>query len=90
MLQIAISVAVAVWFAINAKKRGKNPIIWVIVGAVSYYLPSVIFGRYIYPGIIGQINYDDLEMYLIIGVLLSIAVGVACCLAARAVLIKSG
>ena len=88
MLQIGIAIAIIIWFFISARQKGKNPILWMIVGAVSYYIPAMIFGRFIYPAIIGPVALDDLTTYMIIGAILSIGIGVVCCIAARSALMK--
>lgn len=88
MLQIGITIAVVIWFAVTAQRRGKNTVLWAIVGAVSYYVPSAVFGRFIFPALIGTVDLDNLGGYLILGVALAIAFGLVCCLIARAVLLK--
>ncbi|MCA8907476.1 MAG: hypothetical protein KDA64_06245 [Rhodospirillaceae bacterium] len=90
MLQIGITIAVVIWFFVSAQKLDRNRLVWAIVGAVSYYVPSVIFGRFIFPALIGTVELDDLGGYLILGVVLSVATGLACCLIARGILLKSG
>ncbi|MER2541309.1 MAG: hypothetical protein ABTQ26_18880 [Azonexus sp.] len=90
MLEILIMAGVIGWFARTAKSQGRSGGLWGFIGAISFYGPVLFFGWLIYPALItGHITYYNQTQFLIFGVLLNIAVGVAGCLLARKFLLSN-
>lgn len=79
MLEIIIMAMVVGWFYRTAKQIGANGFLWGALGALSYYVPMLLCMIFVFPLIL-----DDNSR--LIGVLLSIAVGIACCVGLRMVL----
>jgi hypothetical protein len=87
MLEIIVMIGVIGWFSRTAKAKGKSGVLWGIVGALSYYGPVLIFGRFIYPSMVrGSVTNDNQFGYIALGIALDLAVGIGCCLLARQVL----
>lgn len=90
MIEIFIMIAVIGWFTITAKKKNKNKILWGIIGALSYYLPVLLFGLFIFPLItIGWVNKDNETIFQVIGFFLNLTVGVIGVLIAKRTLENS-
>lgn len=90
MLEIAIMLLIMGWFAKQANTYGKSTALWAIIAAVSFYVPVLIFGRFIYPELIkGEVTYSNRTTYIIIGTLANIAVGAVFLFIARAKLLQS-
>jgi hypothetical protein len=88
MIEIFVMIGVIGWFARTAKIKGLNSVLWGFIGALSYYGPLLIFGRLIYPAMIkGSVTYDNQTTYIILGVVLNMAIGIACCVVARKILL---
>ncbi|MCP4379275.1 MAG: hypothetical protein GY794_24275 [bacterium] len=88
MIEIIVIVGVVRWFVRTAARKGKNAAVWGIIGVVSYYVPIIVFGHVIYPEIIkDSITYENQDIYIIVGVLLNLAIGIGCCLFAGKVLL---
>ena len=79
MLEIVIMVAVVGWFYRTAKQIGANGYLWGALGALSYYVPMLLSALFVFPFVV------DRDMWFL-GVLLSVAVGIACCVGLRMVL----
>lgn len=92
MIEILIMLfGVLPWFYRTAKRQGRSPIGWVIIGALSYYIPVAIVGRGIMPAILkGQVTMDNLVEMMVITVALSVGAGIGCCVLARRVLLSGG
>jgi hypothetical protein len=77
------------WFYRTAKRQGRSSIGWVIIGALSYYIPVAIVGRLIMPALLkGEVTTDNLVAMMILSVVLSVGAGIGCCLLARRVLLS--
>jgi hypothetical protein len=89
MLEIIVMIGVIGWFARKAKEEGENAVLWGFIGAISYYGPVLIFGRLVYPAIIrGSITYDNQMGYIVLGVILTLAIGIGCCFLASKMLLS--
>jgi len=89
MLEIIIMIGVVGWFARTAKEKGKSGALWGFIGAISYYVPVLVFGFGIYPEMIrGQVTYENQTSYIVLGVVLNLGVGIICCLLARTMLLS--
>ena len=87
MIEILIMFFLVVpWFYRTARRRGRSPITWGIIGALSYYVPEVAMARWIVPAIKRPLTMDDLPLVL----MLSIGVGVVCCILAGLALMRGG
>ncbi len=90
MIEIILMIAVIGWFTTTAKSKNKNKILWGIIGAVSYYVPVLLFGLFIFPLItVGWINKDNETIFQVIGFFLNLTVGVIGVLIAKWTLEKS-
>jgi len=49
MIEIVLMISVIAWFVTNAKKRDQNEYLWAAIGALSFYVPVLLFAFYIYP-----------------------------------------
>jgi len=91
MLELIIMTGVIAWFARTAKSKERSGALWGFIGAVSYYVPVLIIGRVVYPELVkGQIRSDNVIQYMVLGLVLTIGVGIASCLLARIVLLSKG
>jgi hypothetical protein len=95
MLEIIIMIGVIGWFWRTARDGRKNSVIygvfWAIIGALSYYIPVLVFMIYIYPAIIKSyitVTYDNQITLMLTGLALNIAVGAFCCFLASRVLVS--
>ena len=89
MLEIFIMLGVIGWFSRTAKSEGKSGLLWGFIGAISYYGPVIIFGRFIYPALVkGSVTYENQGTYMIVGILLNLAIGIGCCFLARNILLS--
>lgn len=90
MIEFIIMIFVAGWFAKTANKNGEPGGLWGLIGAISYYVPTLIFGFYIYPAMIRGTYYSISSQSAIVmqGVLLSVLTGVCCCIIARVILLN--
>ena len=89
MIEILVMIGVVGWFARTARSKGKSGFLWGFIGAISYYAPVIVFGRWIYPEMVkGSITYDNQFVYMILGLILSLAIGIGCCLLARKILLS--
>jgi hypothetical protein len=90
MLEIFIMIGVIAWFARTASSLGKSGFLWGFIGAISYYGPVVVFGRFIYPEMVrGVVTYENQGLLTVGGVALSVAVGAGCCFIARQILLAA-
>ena len=90
MIEIFIMIGVISWFARTAKSKGKSGVLWGFIGAISYYGPVLVFGRLIFPEIVsGRVTYDNQFSYMAVGLVLNLAIGIACCLFARKMLLAT-
>jgi len=56
-------IAVIVWFVNIAKKKRQNEYLWAAIGALSFYVPVLLFGLYIYPFIIERFSANETEIW---------------------------
>lgn len=90
MIELFVMISVIGWFAKTAKEKNKNKILWGLIGALSFYIPVLVFGLLIYPLIvIGWINKENEFSLQVIGVILNILVGTICVLIAKRILQNS-
>ena len=90
MIELILMIAVIGWFTTTAKSKNKNKILWGIIGALSYYLPVLLFGLFIFPLItVGWVNKDNETTFKVIGFFLNLTVGVIGVLIAKRTLEKS-
>jgi tetratricopeptide (TPR) repeat protein len=90
MLELIVMISVIGWFAKTAKEKNKNKILWGLIGALSFYIPVLVFGLLIYPLIIiGWVNKENEFSFKIIGIVLNILVGTIGILIAKRILQNS-
>ena len=89
MIEILIMVfGVLPWFYRTAKTHRRNPFGWVVIGAVSYYVPVIAMGRIILPAVLeGEVTRDNLIAMVLLSMAASVAAGVGGCLIARRALL---
>lgn len=91
MLEIIIMIGVMGWFWRTARSDGAGPgygVIWVIAGGLSYFLPANLFAIAIYPALTKSfVTSQNYFFFVLLGIVLSIGIGAACCLLARKVLL---
>ena len=91
MLEIIIMIGVMGWFWRTARSDGAGPgygVIWVIAGGLSYFLPANLFAIVIYPALAKSfVTSQDYFFFVLLGIVLSIGIGAACCFLARKVLL---
>jgi uncharacterized protein YacL len=63
MIVMVLMIFVIIWFVNTAKKRGQNEYLWAAIGALSFYLPVLFFGLYIYPFIINRFSVSETEIH---------------------------
>ena len=90
MLETLIMMGVIAWFARTAKSMGKSGFVWGAIGAISYYVPVLVFGRLIFPALVeDQVTSDNVIGLMVLGMASTLAVGIVCCLLARVALLSS-
>jgi tetratricopeptide (TPR) repeat protein len=90
MIEIVLMIFVVVWFTTTAKNKNKNKILWGTVGALSYYVPVLIFGFIIFPLItVGWVTKDNETVFKVINFFFSLTAGVIGVLIAKRTLEKS-
>jgi hypothetical protein len=89
MIELFIMVGVISWFATTAKAKGKNAVLWGIIGAISYYGPILLLGFVIFPLLVaGRLSLDNQSSYRVVGTILNLVVGIGCCFLARLILLS--
>jgi len=91
MIEILIMVfGVLPWFYRTAKTHRRNPVGWMVIGALSYYIPVIVMGRIILPVVLeGQVTRDNMIAMVFLSMAVSVGAGVAGCLLARQVLLSA-
>ncbi len=90
MLEVIVMMGVIAWFSRTAKRMGRSGFLWGFIGATSYYVPVLVFGRAVYPELVrSEIGSDNVVQYMLLGMILTLAVGIGSCFLARLVLLSS-
>jgi Kef-type K+ transport system membrane component KefB len=76
MIELIVLICVIAWFVGTARDRGQPPLLWALVAAVSYYLPAIAFGWYIFPFLVR--NYLPNEPFFLLLVSRRMSFDVSC------------
>jgi hypothetical protein len=91
MLEIIIMIGVMGWFWRTARSDGASPgygAIWVIGGGLSYFLPANLIAIVVYPALAKSfVTSQNYFFFVLLGIILSVGIGAACCFLARKVLL---
>ncbi|MFQ5507129.1 MAG: hypothetical protein ACE5F1_20350, partial [Planctomycetota bacterium] len=60
-----VTLIMAIWFGIAAKRSGRNVVLWAIGGAALAFVVGLIVGA-LARGIVGRVHIDDYPTYLIV------------------------
>ena len=75
------------WFARTAKKKNKSKVLWGIIGALSYYIPVLFVGLFVFPLItIGWVNEDNKMIFWVICIFVNVMAGISGLLIAKRIL----
>ena len=87
MVEIIIMIGVVGWFFRTAQECGSNGFLWAAMGALSYYLPVILSGRFIFPALLRPIlTYENQFLLSVANIGASVAVGIICCIALKRLL----
>lgn len=91
MIEVLIMLGVMGWFWQTARARGQNRLLWLLTGGLSYYVPAIVFMRYVYRPLVKRyITLDNYAQLVALGIALAIMIGAAFCLSARRLLLTRG
>jgi hypothetical protein len=72
-----------------ARSTKKSGFLWALMAILTYYIPILIFGVFIYPFLVyGLINPSNQTFYMILGAILNIIIGIFFLLLLRARLLR--
>ena len=86
MIEILVIILVVRAFSRTAAEKNLNKVLWGIIGALSYYIPVLVFGFVILPSIVESGTLGDGIGMLLLSVLINITVGAITCFIAYQVL----
>jgi hypothetical protein len=87
MLEIIIMIGVIGWFYRTARQIGRNGFAWGAMGALSYYGPVLICSWLVFPAFLRPyLTYSNQTELQLLDVVLSVLVGIGCCVALRQIL----
>jgi len=77
-------ILIAIWFYRSALAAGKNPLPWVFVGFVSFYLPALLWTMWVTPDLRDMVEHNQSTMLAMVVRFGYVAVGVLCATLVRA------
>ena len=85
MIEIVVMIGVIGWFVRTAKERGQRGWVWGLIGGLSFYVPVVCLGLFIFTAAVfkGYVTSDDDLALLGVELVLKLTVGAGCCYLAR-------
>lgn len=90
MIEIIVMIGVIGWFSKTAKAQNKSGFAWGVTGALSYYIPALLFSKLIFPALIkGSVTNSNAIGLMVLGTFLSVGIGIGFCLFARNMLLSS-
>jgi uncharacterized membrane protein len=93
MIELLVMIGVIGWFSRTAYYKSKNrlsPVLWGIIGAVSYYGPVLLMGYVIQPALLMDFyrSIGNQAGIIFISVVINLITGIVCCGAAALILIN--